>query len=110
MSGLIERLLRLDPGEGRRGLLLVAYLFLIISSFVVSKSARDALFLERYAAIQLPYMDIAIALLVGVVVAIYIQIGRRTTLPVLQAGSLHAYLAYVMALVLTLVVLLWLRG
>jgi hypothetical protein len=29
---------------------------------------------------------------------------------VIQAGSLHAYLAYVMALVLFLVVLLWWRG
>jgi AAA family ATP:ADP antiporter len=88
MSGLVERLLRLHPGEGRRGLLLFAYLFLIISSFVVSKAARDALFLERYAATHLPYVDISIALLVGVVVAVYIQIGRRVSLPVLQAGSL----------------------
>ena len=29
---------------------------------------------------------------------------------VIQAGSLHAYLGYVMALVLFLVVLLWWRG
>ena len=88
MSGLVERLLRLHPGEGRRGLLLFAYLFLIISSFVVSKAARDALFLERYAAVQLPFVDIAIGLLVGVVVAVYIRIGRSVTLPALQAGSL----------------------
>jgi AAA family ATP:ADP antiporter len=88
MSGVVERLLRLHPGEGRRGLLLFAYLFLIISSFVASKAARDALFLERYAATQLPFVDIAIALLVSVVVAVYIRIGRTISLPVLQAGSL----------------------
>jgi AAA family ATP:ADP antiporter len=88
MSNLVERLLRLHPGEGRRGLLLFAYLFLIISSFVASKAARDALFLERYTATQLPLVDIAVALLVGVVVAVYIRIGRALTLPVLQAGSL----------------------
>ena len=88
MSRAVERLLRLHPGEGRRGLLLFTYLFLIISSFVVSKAARDALFLERYSALQLPFVDIAIALLVGVVVAIYIRVGRLTTLPVLQSGSL----------------------
>ncbi|HEV8674043.1 MAG TPA: hypothetical protein VGX21_08355, partial [Methylomirabilota bacterium] len=29
---------------------------------------------------------------------------------VIQAGSLHAYLAYVIALVLSLVLLLWWRG
>src|SRR5918999_4938106 len=88
MTGIVERLLRLHPGEGRRGLLLFAYLFLTISSFVVSKAARDALFLERYAATQLPFVDIAIALLVSVVVAIYIRIGRAISLPALQAGSL----------------------
>ncbi len=88
MSRLVERLLRLHPGEGRRGLLLFTYLFLIISSFVVSKAARDALFLERYSAVQLPYVDIAIALLVGAVVAVYIRAGRRVSLPALQAGSL----------------------
>jgi ATP/ADP translocase/HEAT repeat protein len=88
MIGVVERLLRLHPGEGRRGLLLFSYLFLIISSFVVSKAARDALFLERYSALQLPFVDIAIALLVGVVVAVYIRVGRSTTLPALQSGSL----------------------
>ena len=88
MIAVVERLLRLHPGEGRRGLLLFTYLFLIISSFVVSKAARDALFLERYSALQLPFVDIAIALLVGIVVAIYIRLGRLTTLPVLQSGSL----------------------
>jgi ATP:ADP antiporter, AAA family len=88
MTRLVERLLRLHSGEGRRGLLLFAYLFLIISSFVVSKAARDALFLERYRAVQLPYVDISIALLVGVVVSIYIRLGRRISLPALQAGSL----------------------
>jgi ATP:ADP antiporter, AAA family len=85
---MVERLLRLHPGEGRRGLLLFTYLFLIISTFVVSKAARDALFLERYSAIRLPLVDMAIAVLVGVVVGIYIRIARRVSLPALQAGSL----------------------
>ena len=85
---MVERVLRLHAGEGRRGLLLFGYLFLIISSFVVSKAARDALFLERYAATQLPFVDIAIAVLVGVVISIYIRIGRVVSLPALQAGSL----------------------
>ena len=88
MSRAVERLLRLHPGEGRRGLLLFTYLFLIIASFVVSKAARDALFLERYSALQLPLVDIAIALLVGVVVAVYIRIGRWLSLPKLQSASL----------------------
>lgn len=88
MTRVVERLMRLHPGEGRRGLLLFSYLFLIISSFLVSKAARDALFLERYRASQLPYVDIAIAALVGAVVSVYIPLGRRLSIGALQAGSL----------------------
>lgn len=88
MIRFVERLLRLHPGEGRRGLLLFTYLFLVISSFVASKAVRDALFLERYRAVQLPYVDMAIGLLVGLVVSIYLRIGRRVGLHTLQAGSL----------------------
>lgn len=94
MSSVVERLLRLHAGEGRRGLLLFSYLFLIISSFVVSKAARDALFLERYTATELPLVDMAIALLVGVVVAIYIRLARAIPLPALQAGSLLVLAAW----------------
>jgi len=88
MGRLVERLLRLHPGEGRRGLLLFTYLFLIISAFASSKAARDALFLERFSALQLPLVDIATALLIGVLITAYIRIGRRVSLPALQAGSL----------------------
>jgi hypothetical protein len=37
-----------------------------------------------------------------------LQVAER--LKVIQAGSLHAYLAYVIALVVSLVLLLWWRG
>jgi hydrogenase-4 component B len=37
-------------------------------------------------------------------------LGVAERMKVIQAGSLHAYLAYVIALVLTLVLLLWWRG
>jgi AAA family ATP:ADP antiporter len=88
MTRVVERLLGLHPGEGRRGLLLFSYLFLVISSLVASKATRDALFLEHFQAVQLPYVDIAIAILVGGVVSVYLRLGRRLDLPSLQAGSL----------------------
>ena len=37
-------------------------------------------------------------------------LGAAERMKVIQAGSLHAYLAYVIALVVSLVVLLWWRG
>lgn len=91
MIRLIERLLHLRPGESTRGLLLFAYLFLVITSYVTGKAARDALFLDRYKAIQLPYADIAISILVGLIIALYIRAGRRFSLQQLLAGSLLLY-------------------
>jgi AAA family ATP:ADP antiporter len=68
--------------------LLFAYLFLVIASYVVGKAARSALFLGKYAAVNLPYVTIAIAVMVGLVIAAYVRIARRTTLRNLLVGSL----------------------
>src|SRR5687768_10700140 len=62
---LVQRVLGLTPRELARTLPLFAYLFLTMAGSVASKAARDALFLDRYAATDLPYVDIAIAVLVG---------------------------------------------
>ena len=91
MSRLIERLLNLQRGDLSRGILLFSYLFLIMTSYVVAKVARDALFLDRFRADQLPYADIAVALLVGVVVAAYLRVGRQISLRNLLIGSLVVF-------------------
>lgn len=83
----LERALGLSPGDLNRGALLFLYLFLIITSYVVGKVARDALFLARFKAVQLPYADIATALLVGFVVAVYVRIGRHRSVRNLLIGS-----------------------
>jgi len=57
----IQRFLDLRPSELERGVLLFAYLFLVISGFVVAKAVRDALFLDQFGALLLPYADIAVA-------------------------------------------------
>lgn len=88
MARLIERLLNLQRGDLARGSLLFSYLFLIIASYVVGKAARSALFLGKYDAVKLPYATIAIAILVGFVIAGYVRIRRRTGLRNLLIGSL----------------------
>ena len=80
--------LGLRPAEAGRGLLLFAYLFLVVGSFIAGKAARDALFLARFGALQLPYVDIAVALLVGLWVWIYLRAGRYVSLRTLLSGSL----------------------
>ena len=64
-----------------------------MSGTVASKATRDALFLDRYRAIDLPYVDIAIAVLVGVAVSLYIRASRWLSLRTLQIGSLLFFAA-----------------
>jgi AAA family ATP:ADP antiporter len=83
----LERALNLEPGELGRGVLLFLYLFCIMCSYVLGKVARDPLFLAHFKAVQLPYADIASAMLVGLVVAVYVRIARRTSVGNLLIGS-----------------------
>jgi ATP:ADP antiporter, AAA family len=80
MKRWVERALNIHPGDLGRGTLLCSSLFLIITSYVIGKVARDALFLARFQAVRLPYADIAGAVLVALVVAAYIHIGRWVSL------------------------------
>ncbi|MDP1569176.1 MAG: Npt1/Npt2 family nucleotide transporter [Vicinamibacterales bacterium] len=93
MLRLLERLLGLHASELRRALPLFAYLFLVIAGSVASRAARDALFLERFRAVDLPYADIVIAVLVGLVVSLYLRIGERTSLRNVQVASLLFFAA-----------------
>jgi AAA family ATP:ADP antiporter len=93
MNRWIERALNVDPGDLSRGVPLSSCLFLTISAYVIGKVARDALFLARFPAVQLPYADIASGILVGVVVVLYLRLGRRTSLSSLLVGSLLFFAA-----------------
>ena len=87
MKRWIERALNIQPGDLGRGMLLCTCLFLIMSSYVTGRVARDALFLARFQAVQLAYADIASAVLVGIVVVGYVRLGRRISLRTLVVGS-----------------------
>lgn len=88
MARFLERLLNLRKSDLNRGILLFLYLFLIIAGYQLGKVARDSLFLDRFAAVKLPYAIIAIAILVGFVVAGYVRIAERVRLKTLLVGSL----------------------
>ncbi|MGC2766296.1 MAG: Npt1/Npt2 family nucleotide transporter [Candidatus Acidiferrum sp.] len=87
MKRWLHRILNIDPEDLGRGLLLSSCLCLIISAYVIGKVARDALFLARFQAVQLPYVDIASGVLVGFVVAGYLRLRYLTSLPTLLIGS-----------------------
>ncbi len=88
LVGRLEHVLNLRHGDLGRGALLFTYLFLVICSYVIGKVARDALFLARFQARQLPYADISVAVLIGFVVALYVRISRHTSVRNLLVGSM----------------------
>jgi AAA family ATP:ADP antiporter len=87
MKRWIERALNVQPGDLGRGLLLTSCLFLVMSSYVIGRVARDALFLTNFQAIQLPYADIASGVLGALIVAAYLRLVRRISLHSLLIGS-----------------------
>ena len=97
MTRVLERFLRLQPGDLSRGLLLSAYLFLIITSYILGKVVRDSLFLDQFDADQLPMADIAVAVMVGFVVTLYVRLSRWLKLRDLLVISLVAYIGTAVA-------------
>lgn len=88
MARYISKLYRSTTGQA---VLLFLYLFLVVTSYVAGKVSRDALFLEQFRAVQLPYADIAICVLVGIVIAGYVRLGRYLRIDALLILSLVAY-------------------
>jgi AAA family ATP:ADP antiporter len=101
MLTLVQRVLGLTPQELGRALPLFAYLFSTIAGSVASKAARDALFLDRFPVTALPYVDIAVAVLVALLAGVYIRFGSRTNVRNAQITSLLLFAG-------TSVVLWWL--
>jgi ATP:ADP antiporter, AAA family len=91
MPSLLQRVLGLTPRELGRALPLGAYLFLTMAGSVASKAARDAMFLDRFPATSLPYVDIAVAVLVGLIAGVYVRLGTRTNLRNVQIASLLSF-------------------
>jgi ATP:ADP antiporter, AAA family len=90
---LVNRIFNLRPGDFRRGLPLAAYYFLIITFYMMGRVARDAIFLDKFTAQQLPYVDMSVAAISGVLIALYIRVGRRANVRNLQLASLLFFAA-----------------
>ena len=88
MPSKLERFFDLRPGDLHRGMFLALYYFFIINAYTNGQVVRDALFLGRFEAVRLPYVDFIVAALVGGVLAIYFRIGRKMPLSHLLAATL----------------------
>ena len=90
---MLGRVFQFRPGEAGRALRLFAYLFLVVGSYVITKTTRDALFLGRFSAARLPWADIATAAAISVVMVAYLRAGRLATLPTLLKVTLGLTIA-----------------
>ena len=85
---MLRRLFQFREGDAGRAIRLFAYLFLVVCSYVITKTTRDALFLDRFPASRLPWADIATAAAITIVMAAYLRVSRLATLPALLSTTL----------------------
>ena len=77
----LTRWLGIQPGEERVAFSLFFYLFAIIASYLLIKTARERLFLSRYSVLKLPYVVMDMAGTTGIFLWAYLHLLRRFLLP-----------------------------
>jgi ATP/ADP translocase len=72
---------RIEEGEPEPTLLLGLYLLLVMATVICLKAVSDSVFLSVFPARWLPYVDLPITVLVGIVVSLYLRVSNRFGLP-----------------------------
>lgn len=67
----IENLFNIQGKEVKKTFLMFFYILLGVSTFIIGRAIRDALFLSRYNIASLPYMYILVALVVSLSALVY---------------------------------------
>ena len=95
--------LRVERQELRPTLLLALFLLMGMAAVICLKAVSDAVFLSEFDATRLPYVDLVVTLLVGVLINYYLSWSARLAL-----GSLVSKTQTVLAAsILVLWLLLW---
>ncbi|MBI5527958.1 MAG: hypothetical protein HY897_16630 [Deltaproteobacteria bacterium] len=74
---IAEAMFQVQPGEARRTLLMFVYLLLGMSAFILGRTVKSTLFLTYYKVSNLPYMYIAVAVVMAAMAAGYSRIVDR---------------------------------
>lgn len=77
LSVVAGRVLRVQPGEGRRVALMFGLMMCVVGMFIIGRVARDTLFLSRFPSSWLPSMYLWVALGVFVQAGLYSRITDR---------------------------------
>lgn len=77
MNKIFKRFFDIRQGEHQIAILMFIQIFLIIASFTVLKAVRDAIFLAKFSASDIPYLYVLIAIIVGLVAYVYSEFSTR---------------------------------
>ena len=80
LSERVRDYFHIEREEVRPTLGISLYLLLGMASVICLKAAADSLFLSEFDAKRLPVVDLAVTVLVGVVVGLYLRLGNRISL------------------------------
>lgn len=79
-------------------MLLFSYLTLILTCYMITKAARDGIFLHKFSAMSLPYVYIGIGVLIGFIVVVYLRLAARVEQVWLISGSLLFFILNILLL------------
>lgn len=102
LSDRLMRALRVESDEVRPTFLLALFLLLGMAAVICLKAVSDAVFLSEFNATRLPYVDLAVTVLVGLLVNFYLRWSGHLPLGALVARTQMALAASIMALWLLL--------
>ncbi|MBI4165976.1 MAG: HEAT repeat domain-containing protein [Acidobacteria bacterium] len=94
----LRAFLNLERGEETPVFLLFSYLTLILTCYMITKAARDGIFLYKFSPMLLPYVYIGIAVLIGFVVVVYLRLAARVDQAWLISGSLLFFITNILLL------------
>jgi len=79
-GAVIRPITRTHSPELLQGVLLATYLFLVVTSTVIGKAVRDALFLSHFTTLQMTYADLHTLIAIAVTIGVYFRLHRSRTL------------------------------
>jgi len=103
LGSSIGRILRVQPGEGRRVALMFGLMMCVVGMFIIGRVVRDTLFLSRFPSSWLPSMYLWVALGVFIQAGLYSRIADRFR----RDRTLMASLSVAILLMIASRVLVW---
>src|SRR5829696_9454412 len=88
---VIDKIVNLRDGEAATALMMFAYSFLAMTAYNILKPITRSQFITALGADNLPYVQLAAGVCIGVVMQLYskamARVPRRWVIPVTQAGE-----------------------